>query len=60
MPQYLYIPGIDSRMDHGDMTKDTIDIDIHLLLSEEFNQLHIPISNCIHEWIPVVGCVELV
>ena len=42
------------------MTEDTIDVDIHLTLREEFDQFHIPIPHSIHEWVPIVGSVELV
>lgn len=42
------------------MTEDAIDIDIHLFLWEKFYELHIAVSNCIHERVPVVRRIELV
>ena len=42
------------------MTEDAIDVDIHLTLGEEFDELHVAVANCVHEWVPVVGGVELV
>jgi hypothetical protein len=42
------------------MAEDTIDVDIHLTLREEFDQFHIAVAHSVHEWVPIVGSVELV
>ena len=42
------------------MTEDAIDIDVHLFLCEKFDELHVAVSNCIHEGIPVVRRVKLI
>ena len=42
------------------MTKDAIDIDVHFFLCEKFNELHVAVSNCIHERVPVVWRIKFV
>lgn len=42
------------------MTEDAVDIDVHLFLREVFDQLHVAVSDCVHEGIPIVWRVEFV
>jgi hypothetical protein len=47
-------------VDHGDMTENTIYINVHLFLGKILNEFHIAVSNSVHKRIPVVRGVKFV
>lgn len=51
---------VDSGVNHGDMAEDAVDIDVHLLFREVFDELHVAVADCIHKGVPIVRCIKFV
>jgi hypothetical protein len=47
-------------MDHRNVAEDAVDIDVHFLLGKVLDELHVSVSDCVHEGVPVVRSIELV